>query len=53
MDALTAYRPLVADEVARLCASDVIHMHCNRLLGTDRIHEHLARSLAADLLRHA
>ncbi|MFB7675854.1 lantibiotic dehydratase C-terminal domain-containing protein [Kitasatospora purpeofusca] len=53
LDTLTAYRPLLTDDVAPLCASDLIHMHCNRLLGTDRDHEHLARSLATDLLRRA
>ncbi|MFE4512618.1 lantibiotic dehydratase [Kitasatospora sp. NPDC056783] len=53
LDALTTYRPLLADETAPLCAYDLIHMHCNRLLGTDRDREHLARSLATDLLRHA
>ncbi|WP_078891407.1 lantibiotic dehydratase [Streptomyces sp. NRRL S-350] len=51
LDALAAYRPHLADEVALLCASDLIHMHCNRLLGTDRDREQLARSLATDLLR--
>ncbi|MGA5821583.1 lantibiotic dehydratase [Kitasatospora sp. NPDC094028] len=53
LDTLTAYRPLLSDEVAPLCACDLIHMHCNRLLGTDRSREQLARSLATDLLRHA
>ncbi|MFJ8628573.1 lantibiotic dehydratase [Kitasatospora sp. NPDC093550] len=53
LDALTAYRPHLADEVAPLCASDLIHMHCNRLLGTDRDREQVARSLATDLLRTA
>ncbi|MFG2918139.1 lantibiotic dehydratase [Kitasatospora sp. NPDC048298] len=53
LDAVTAYRPLLAENVAPLCASDLIHLHCNRLLGTDRGREHLARSLATDLLRHA
>ncbi|MFF2618765.1 lantibiotic dehydratase [Kitasatospora sp. NPDC058046] len=53
LDTLTAYRPLLAEGIAPLCASDLIHLHSNRLLGTDRAHEHLARSLATDLLRHA
>ncbi|MFI8459074.1 lantibiotic dehydratase [Kitasatospora sp. NPDC085464] len=53
LTALSAYRPHLADEVAPLCASDLIHMHCNRLLGTDRTREQLARSLAADLLHTA
>ncbi|MFB8290219.1 lantibiotic dehydratase [Kitasatospora purpeofusca] len=53
LDALTAYRSLLADETAPLCASDLIHLHANRLLGTDRDREHLARSLATDLLRRA
>ncbi|WP_082526871.1 lantibiotic dehydratase [Kitasatospora sp. MBT63] len=51
LEALAAYRPHLADDVAPLCASDVIHMHCNRLLGTDRDREQLARSLATDLIR--
>ncbi|MEV0192225.1 lantibiotic dehydratase [Kitasatospora purpeofusca] len=53
LDTLAAYRPLLADDVAPLCASDLIHLHANRLLGTDPGREHLARSLATDLLRHA
>ncbi|MFI0943689.1 lantibiotic dehydratase [Streptomyces sp. NPDC021020] len=31
-------------------ASDLVHMHCNRLLGADASLERTARSLAADLL---
>ncbi|WP_406114646.1 lantibiotic dehydratase [Kitasatospora purpeofusca] len=53
LDTLTAYRPLLAEETAPLCGSDLIHLHCNRLLGTDRDREQLVRSLATDLLRHA
>lgn len=53
LDTLTVYRPLLAEETAPLCGSDLIHLHCNRLLGTDRDREQLVRSLATDLLRHA
>ncbi|MDH6578588.1 lantibiotic dehydratase [Kitasatospora sp. MAP5-34] len=51
--ALVAYLPLLGDDIAPLCASDAIHLHCNRLLGTDPAREQLARSLATDLIRHA
>ncbi|MDB1086179.1 lantibiotic dehydratase [Streptomyces sp. ACA25] len=47
---LTAYRPTLTDpDVADLCASDLVHMHCNRLLGPDPAHERVTRSLATDL----
>ncbi|MFI8265867.1 MULTISPECIES: lantibiotic dehydratase [unclassified Streptomyces] len=39
-----------AEEVASLCASDLIHLHVNRLLGADPAVERLVRSLAADRL---
>ncbi|MDT0322878.1 lantibiotic dehydratase [Streptomyces millisiae] len=49
--ALTNYRAtLFTPDIARLCASDVIHLHANRLLGMRADHERLARSLATDLL---
>ncbi|RKN46673.1 lantibiotic dehydratase [Streptomyces hoynatensis] len=48
---LTAYRAALTDpDVTDLCASDLIHMHCNRLLGPDPAHERITRSLATDLL---
>jgi thiopeptide-type bacteriocin biosynthesis protein len=48
---LAAYRATLSDPgVATLCASDLVHMHCNRLLGPDPAHEHITRSLANDLL---
>ncbi|MDH6111433.1 thiopeptide-type bacteriocin biosynthesis protein [Kitasatospora sp. MAP12-15] len=50
--ALATYRPLLTNDTAPLCASDAIHLHCNRLLGTDPAREQLARSLATDLIRH-
>ncbi|MFF0549811.1 lantibiotic dehydratase [Streptomyces sp. NPDC004311] len=55
--ALAAYRTVLRDaggpweEVAALCASDLIHLHVNRLLGPDPAVERLVRSLAADRLR--
>ncbi|MGW6407002.1 lantibiotic dehydratase [Streptomyces vinaceus] len=57
--ALAAYRAALRDggapsrweEVASLCASDLIHLHVNRLLGPDPAVERLVRSLAADRLR--
>ncbi len=50
-NALTAYRrALTGEEVSALCASDLVHMHCNRLLGTDQALERIVRSLAIDLL---
>ncbi|MBB5937229.1 thiopeptide-type bacteriocin biosynthesis protein [Streptomyces zagrosensis] len=48
--ALTTYRDTLAPPHAARCASDVIHLHANRMLTTDPGHEHLMRSLAADLL---
>ncbi|MEU6298110.1 lantibiotic dehydratase [Streptomyces erythrochromogenes] len=56
--ALAAYRTVLRDhgepsrwqEVASLCASDLIHLHVNRLLGPDPAVERLVRSLAADRL---
>jgi thiopeptide-type bacteriocin biosynthesis protein len=47
----TAYRSLLATpRIAELCASDLIHLHCNRLLGASAGHERIVRSLATDLL---
>ncbi|MEV1009085.1 lantibiotic dehydratase [Streptomyces sp. NPDC049881] len=46
-DALAA---ALSPDVAAAVASDVIHMHCNRLLGLDAGAERIARSLATDLL---
>ncbi|WPO76710.1 lantibiotic dehydratase [Streptomyces sp. KN37] len=48
--ALLAYRATLADEFAARCASDVIHLHANRMLGTDPGSERIMRTLAADLL---
>lgn len=49
--ALAAYGALLpAPPVAELCAADLIHLHCNRLLGTDPGRERIVRSLATDLL---
>ncbi|MFD7512524.1 lantibiotic dehydratase [Streptomyces sp. NPDC059853] len=49
--ALTAYRATVSNpETSTACASDLIHMHCNRLLGTQPGSERIVRSLATDLL---
>ncbi|MGW7292813.1 lantibiotic dehydratase [Streptomyces xiamenensis] len=48
--ALLAYRDVLAEEFAARCASDVIHLHANRLLGTDPGVERIMRTLAADLL---
>ncbi|MFD7137983.1 lantibiotic dehydratase [Streptomyces sp. NPDC059919] len=45
-----ACQPPGAEEVASLCASDLIHLHVNRLLGVDPAVERLVRSLAADRL---
>ncbi|MFF4322874.1 lantibiotic dehydratase [Streptomyces sp. NPDC001568] len=36
--------------IVELCASDLIHLHVNRLLGPDPATERLVRSLAADVL---
>ncbi|MGW6455628.1 lantibiotic dehydratase [Streptomyces sp. NPDC055078] len=50
-EALHTYRTrLSAPDTAERCASDLIHLHCNRLLGTDAGQERIARSLAIDLL---
>ncbi|WP_329072846.1 lantibiotic dehydratase [Streptomyces sp. NBC_01429] len=49
-EALSVYRVLLpTPEIADRCASDLIHMHCNRLLGSDSGQERIARSLAIDL----
>ncbi|MBL1119189.1 lantibiotic dehydratase [Streptomyces sp. 110] len=49
--ALDGYRvSLPTLQTAERCASDLIHMHCNRLLGPYPGHERIARSLATDLL---
>ncbi|MFD7078998.1 lantibiotic dehydratase [Streptomyces sp. NPDC059918] len=40
----------VSPGIAELCASDVVHMHVNRLLGPDPATERLVRSLASDAL---
>jgi thiopeptide-type bacteriocin biosynthesis protein len=51
--ALHALTGALPPTTAYLTASDLIHMHSNRLLGTDPGAERLARSLASDLLhRH-
>lgn len=53
-DALTAYRrTLTGKETPALYASDLVHMHANRLLGPDPAAERIARSLALDLLHRA
>ncbi len=48
--ALTAYRDAVPQRLAARCASDVIHLHANRMLSLDRGAERIMRTLAADLL---
>ncbi|WP_240958535.1 lantibiotic dehydratase [Streptomyces barkulensis] len=48
--ALTAYRDTVPPQSAARCASDIIHMHANRILATDPGREKTIRTLAADLL---
>ncbi|MBB1247293.1 hypothetical protein GL263_27665, partial [Streptomyces durbertensis] len=48
--ALITYRDTLPPQAAALVASDVIHMHANRLLAIDPGHERIARTLAADLL---
>ncbi|WP_181727386.1 lantibiotic dehydratase [Streptomyces sp. PT12] len=48
--ALLAYRDLLPIALTAACASDLIHLHNNRLLGTDPGHERLVRTLAADFL---
>lgn len=50
-ETLAAYQTALTDpRVSTPCASDLVHMHCNRLLGADPAHERIARSLATDLL---
>ncbi|AZK95993.1 hypothetical protein B7R87_20565 [Streptomyces tsukubensis] len=50
-ESLTVYRAVLpSGEIAERCASDLIHLHCNRLLGTDPGSERIVRSLATDLL---
>lgn len=49
-DALGGLAAALAPDVSAAVASDVIHMHCNRLLGLDAGAECIARSLAVDLL---
>ncbi|MFD4831302.1 lantibiotic dehydratase [Streptomyces uncialis] len=50
-DALLAYLArLPAPATTERCASDLVHLHCNRLLGPDPGRERIARSLATDLL---
>ncbi|MFF3014801.1 lantibiotic dehydratase [Streptomyces sp. NPDC057939] len=58
--ALTGARPAggptaagASPGIAELCASDVVHMHVNRLLGPDPATERLVRSLASDALHRA
>ncbi|WP_159072359.1 lantibiotic dehydratase [Streptomyces sp. CMB-StM0423] len=48
--ALADYRDTLAPQVAARCASDVIHMHANRLLAGGPETERIARTLSADLL---
>ncbi len=48
--ALTELADRLQPHIAPRVASDVIHMHCNRLLGLDSSAERIARSLALDLL---
>ncbi|WP_168222737.1 lantibiotic dehydratase [Streptomyces xiamenensis] len=48
--AFLAYRDVLDEDSAARCASDVIHLHANRMLGTDPGAERIARTLAADLL---
>ncbi|WP_411145889.1 lantibiotic dehydratase [Streptomyces sp. x-80] len=48
--ALIAYRDTLPHRAADRCASDVIHMHTNRMLAVDPGAERLVRTLAADLL---
>lgn len=51
--ALHRYLEALIPEATALCASDLIHMHCNRLLGPHQEAEAVARSLASDLVhRH-
>ncbi|WP_210608819.1 lantibiotic dehydratase [Streptomyces rhizosphaericus] len=48
--ALVGYRDTVPQQFAARCASDVIHMHANRMLALDHGIERIMRTLAADLL---
>ncbi|MBL1115250.1 lantibiotic dehydratase [Streptomyces sp. 110] len=48
--ALVGYRETVPQQFAARCASDVIHMHANRMLALDPGIERIMRTLAADLL---
>lgn len=48
--ALIDYRDTVPQQFAAPCASDVIHMHANRMLTLDSGIEQVMRTLAADLL---
>ncbi|MBW1599429.1 lantibiotic dehydratase [Streptomyces sp. JJ38] len=47
--ALHRYLETLTPEATALCASDLIHMHCNRLLGPHHDAEAVVRSLASDL----
>lgn len=47
---LLAYRDTLTPHIAAHCASDVIHMHSNRIISTDPGHERVIRTLAADLI---
>ncbi|MFE4664625.1 lantibiotic dehydratase [Streptomyces sp. NPDC056716] len=49
-NALTAYRDTLTPAIAARCASDVIHLHANRMISTDPAAERIIRTLAADLL---
>ncbi|MFI0219707.1 lantibiotic dehydratase [Streptomyces lydicus] len=48
--ALIAYRNTLPPQHSARCASDVIHMHANRMLAIDPGRERIMRTLAADLL---
>ncbi len=48
--ALAAFTACLAGPGRRRTASDLVHLHCNRLLGATRTAERIARSLALDLL---
>ncbi|MEU5162354.1 lantibiotic dehydratase [Streptomyces sp. NPDC020875] len=49
--ALVAYGDVLPiPEIAARCASDLVHLSCNRLVGTDPGRERIVRSLATDLL---
>ncbi|MEU8827251.1 lantibiotic dehydratase [Streptomyces sp. NPDC048636] len=51
--ALIAYRDAVPPRFTARCASDVIHMHANRMLSIDPGVERIMRTLAADLLHRS